>query len=111
MELNSFLEAIKVGSRQDLLDTLANVSSFDNDFNGENGEEYLWEEANGLGYDSNLDYILSKVQDIKDDTEVIETFFNEWMERDSFYDGYEVNVLTNKKKQVYAFSFVVIRED
>ena len=110
MEFNlySFLEPVKIGSRQNLLAMLASVSDFDNDFTGENGEEFLWDEVDSSKYKSNLDYMLDEVKDIEDDAEAIETFFEEWMNKDGYYDDYEINVLTNERGQVYAFSFVTI---
>ncbi len=107
-DLYSFLEPVKIGSRQDLLNKLVDASDFDADFIGDNGKEFLWYEVDPSKYKSNLDYMLDEVKDIEDDAEVIETFFEEWMNKDRYYDDYEINVLTNENGQVYAFTFVAI---
>ena len=48
MNLYTGLENVKVGNRESLLDALRSLSDFDYDFNGENGDDYLWEEASGF---------------------------------------------------------------
>lgn len=125
MSLYTGLEKIKAGNREDLLSALANLSDFDCDFNGENGLDYLWDEvweANGfkdideydnqvnteLKYESNLEWLLDEVKNIKDDGECIETFFETWMEHDkNYYDEHEVNYIRNTKGKVIAVSFAV----
>ena len=39
----------------------------DEDMNGNNGEEYLWEEAKAKGFDCNLRYITQLYEDTMDD--------------------------------------------
>ena len=73
MNLYTGLENVKVGNRESLLDALRSLSDFDCDFNGENGDDYLWEEANG--FESNMDYLINKVRDIKDDEDCVNSFF------------------------------------
>lgn len=125
MSLYTGLEKIKAGNREDLLSALANLSDFDCDFNGENGLDYLWDEvweANGfkdideyenqvnteLKYESNLEWLLDEVKNIKDDGECIETFFETWMNNDrNYYDEHEVNYICNTKGKVIAVSFAV----
>ena len=44
-------------TKQDVSSSLMNLATCDNDFNGENGLEYLREEA--VGFESNAEYCLS----------------------------------------------------
>lgn len=106
MNLYTGLENIKVGNRESLLDALRNLSDFDRDFNGENGDDYLWEEANG--FESNMDYLINKVRKIKDDEDCVNSFFEEWMDNDSYYEKWNVSVLKDTKKRVKVISFSAI---
>jgi hypothetical protein len=110
-EYNLFanLVEVKKGDREDLLSALASLSDFDCDFNGENGIEYAWEETVKKGFESNLEYLLDKVKDIKDDTECINEFFNTWMENDrNYYHDYNVDYLTDENGKIYAIAFSVM---
>lgn len=106
MNLYSGLEEVKVGNRESLLNALISLSDFDCDFNGKNGLDYLWEDANG--FESNMDYLINEVRDIDDDEECVNTFFEEWLNRDRYYDEWNVSVITDKKKRVKAISFSAI---
>lgn len=107
VHLYAGLEEVEVGNRENLLDALRGLSEFDNDFNGENGDDYfLWEKANG--FESNMDYLINEVKDIKDDEECVNTFFEEWLNHDSYYDEWNVSVITDEKKRVKAISLAVI---
>lgn len=135
--LHSNLVEVKKGNREDLLSALASMGDCDCDFNGENGVEYLWDEvwkANGfenmkdyeeqneydsdededyeeikLKYESNLEYLLDKVKDIKSDIECINEFFNIWMEKDkNYYHDYNVDYLTDENEKIYAIAFSVM---
>ena len=133
MDLYTSLEKVKVGDRENLLQTLSSMGDFDCDFNGENGLDYLWDEVwddNGyedredfelqqektkeeieLRYENNLEWLLDKIKDIEDDRDCIETFFDIWMEHDRYYEDYEVRYLCNNKGQVNTISFVTIHND
>lgn len=106
MNLYTGLENVKVGNRESLLDALRRLSDFDRDFNGENGDDYLWEEANG--FESNMDYLINKVREINDDEDCINNFFEEWMDNDSYYEKWNVSVLKDTKKRVKVISFSAI---
>ena len=106
MNLYTGLENVKIGNRESLLDALRSLSDFDRDFNGENGDDYLWEEANG--FESNMDYLINKVREIKDDEDCVISFFEEWMDNDSYYEKWNVSVLKDTKKRVTVISFSAI---
>lgn len=109
MSLHTGLEDVKVGNRESLLNTLRNLSDFDCDFNGENGEGYLWDSAEG--FESNMEYLINKVKDIKGDENCVNAFFEEWMGNDSYYGEWNVSVLTDMKKRITVISFSVICGD
>ena len=107
MDLYSGLEEVKAGNRESLLNALISLSDFDCDFNGENGLDYLWEEASG--FESNMDYLIDKIREIKDDEDCVNSFFKEWMDNDrNYYKKWNVSVLKDTKKRVKAISFSAI---
>ena len=108
MYLHTGLEEIKVGNRESLLNALKDLSSFDCDFNGESGDEFLWVGAEG--YDSNMDYLIDKVRNIEDDEECINTFFNTWLSADCYYAKWDVSVITDTKKRAKVVSFPAVSE-
>lgn len=62
----------------------------DNDFNGENGPEYLWEAAKG--FESNADYCWSIAEKESTPQAMIERFIVLWMDNDSYYTDYNLQV-------------------
>lgn len=106
IHLYAGLEEVEVDNRESLLDALRSLSDFDCDFNGENGNDYLWEDAKN--YDSNMDYLINEIKDIEDDEECVNTFFEEWLDNDKYYDEWNVSVITDEKKRVKAISLAAI---
>lgn len=79
---------------------LGALSNFDDeDFNGNNGEEYLWEEAQG--YECNKDYVLDQLrakytediihEDVYKIYELCEEYFASYMSC-SYYQDYKIDV-------------------
>ena len=77
-----------INDRDEILDVLSNIYT-DEDFNGNNGEEYLWEEAEG--YNSNQEYVVDciKKSDIKC-SDMVYKFFSEWLDNDGYYYGKDI---------------------
>lgn len=85
----------------DLGNIFSQLSMHDNDFNVENGEEYLWEEAEEKGFETNADYLINEVlKDIDYNTNIdiskvpklIDLFLDQWLGRDDYYDGYDFDL-------------------
>lgn len=107
--LYTSLVEVKKNNRVDLLSALASIGDSDCDFNGENGIEYAWEETVKNGFESNLEYLLDKVKDIKSDIECVNEFINTWMKNDSnYYHDYNVDYLTDENGMILAISFSAI---
>ena len=70
---------------------LLSLADCDNDFNGENGPEYLWEEAEG--FESNAEYCMSVAKKEENIRNMIEKFISMWMGRDYYYEEYDLGVL------------------
>ena len=73
-----------------IINALNEIASIDYDFSGENGEEYLWEEAKG--YESNMDYV-SKTVDGYTPQALVYNYLNLWLGRDNYYSSYDYQVL------------------
>lgn len=105
--LYSSLVKVEAKNRESLLDALAELSDFDCDFNGENGVDYLWKDAEEKGFESNLDYLLDKVKNIENDAECVVRFIGEWMDTDNYYHEYGLNYLTDDEGNIIAISLAV----
>lgn len=90
---------IKVDTKDinDIRRGLIGLCSKDNDMNGENGPDYLWDEAEGYG--SNAEYLADKV--IKESAgnvrTMFETFIKTWKQRDKYYKDCSQDYLVDKK--------------
>ena len=117
MTLNLNTVKVKEKTRESLLAALTELGQMDADFSGDNGLCYLWAEvweANGfknsseferkckelsseeemiLKYDSNLEWLLDELKDIKSDKTLIETFVSRWINNDRYYHDYQLEVI------------------
>ena len=83
---------------------LSNAALCDNDFNGENGPEYLWEDAEG--FENNFDYCWSIAEKQPTPRAMIEKFIGLWMGKDSFYLDYHIEVLQHEEILFVSLAFV-----
>ena len=83
---------------------LSIASQCDNDFNGENGPEYLWEDAEG--FENNFDYCWSIAVKEKKPRLMIEKFISLWMGKDSYYVDYSVEILQHEEILFVSLVFV-----
>ena len=87
----------KIGNRKDLLEALRCLSDGDCDFNGENGLDYVCEDAKAGRFNSNQDYYLSIAEEISDEEDAINTFLDGWLKHDNYYDEWNVEFETAGK--------------
>ena len=83
---------------------LSNASLCDSDFNGDNGYEYLWEDAEG--FETNADYCWSIAEKEKTPRLMIEKFISLWMGKDSYYVDYSVEILQHEEILFVSLVFV-----
>ena len=83
---------------------LMDLADCDSDFNGDNGDEYLWEEAEG--FESNAEYCLSIAKNEARPREMIEKFISLWMGKDSYYYDYDLGVLVQDDKLFVSLAYV-----
>lgn len=77
-----------LSDREKVLDALTEFT--DEDFNGNNGEDYLWEVAKEKGFSSNQDYVIDQIR--KSDihgTNIVKTYLEEWLGNDSYVFMYK----------------------
>ena len=93
-------------SKMDVSTCLMCLADCDCDFNGENGSEYLWDEAEGFA--SNAEYCLSIA--IKEPTprEMVEKFISMWMGKDGYYEDYDLGVLVREDKLFISLAYTTI---
>lgn len=100
------------GTDDSFLNALCELSDSDCDFNGENGPDYLYEDAKKAGMDSNLDYIIDVLKkDIEgglSHIDALEKFIDYWLGKDSYYKDYSLEYLTNEKGEVRVISLAIL---
>ncbi len=83
---------------------LFQTANYDSDFNGDNGYEYLWEDAEG--FETNADYCWSIAEKEKTPRLMIEKFISLWMGKDSYYVDYSVEILQHEEILFVSLAFV-----
>ncbi len=83
-------------NKESVSDLLMDMADFDLDFNGDNGEEYLREEAEG--YESNAEYCLHVAKNENSLSAMIEKFIHMWMGQDGYYYDYSIEVIEADNK-------------
>jgi hypothetical protein len=81
------LKVVKA-KKTDIVPVLRELAASDGDFNGNNGEEYLWDGLTDQGYDSNLDYVIAHLKETDDYKDKVKQFFEEWLDADDYYHDY-----------------------
>lgn len=94
--------------KEAILNALYNFGENDYDFNGENGAEYLWEEAKG--YESNRSYLLDKVSQYDNIETMIYKYFDRWLGHDCYYDAYDYNIIRNEADEIIAIALTYCTE-
>lgn len=100
ININKKLVIKDVQKAEDIIDALVQLGSIDADFDGTNGDEYLWDEAKKKGFTTNAaylaDYVVfnsnanSRKYGIKAYTD---RFAEEWLKRDSYYTSIEIDIV------------------
>lgn len=92
----------KEGSEIELLEALDELArNWDNDFNGENGEDYLCEDAIDGGYECNADFVFDYIKGSIEDgyynkysvnsiryATIVEDYLDMWLGSDNYYGEY-----------------------
>ncbi|MBO7732196.1 MAG: hypothetical protein J6S67_06580 [Methanobrevibacter sp.] len=112
MELRNEIITIKdINNREEVLNTLGEFYT-DEDFCGNNGEDFTWEEAIDNGFESTQEYIidqLEKNENLKGE-ELILQFFREWLDNDGYYSDWKFESQTEKDGS-YVCSVAIVQGD
>lgn len=90
-------------TKEDVSVCLMDLALCDNDFNGENGLEYLWEEAEG--FESNAEYCLSIAEKEPTPRKMVEKFISLWMGKDYYYEDYDLGVLVRDDRLFISLAY------
>lgn len=95
------LKTIKISdkTRDAFYNALRELATIDDDFNGKNGDEYLWDEAKESGYQSNLDFLINEIikkETNKTDEELVQLFIGQWIDSDDYYKSRSFHVYCDK---------------
>jgi hypothetical protein len=93
-------------NKEEVAETLMCLANIDNDFHGENGAEYLWEEAELGGFESNAEYCLWMAQREETPRAIIEKFISLWMGRDYYYQDYDLGILVDGDKLFLSLAYM-----
>lgn len=86
-------------------------SFFDEDFCGNNGEEFTREVALEQGFKSTQDYVLDVLKNSGlCGEELITAYFEQWIGKDGYYLGYSYE-LTQITQKTYVLSVVIVEDD
>ena len=96
---------VMINDKNEVAQCLMSLADCDCDFNGENGLEYLWEEAEG--FESNAEYCLSIAQNETTPREMAEKFISLWMGRDAYYYDYNLGILEQDGKLFMSLAYVI----
>ena len=78
-----------INDQDKVLDTLRTLGT-DEDFSGNNGEEYVWEIALENGFDSNQDYVIDELKSSNVvGSDLVKEFFRRWLDSDGYYREWE----------------------
>ena len=103
IKLEHYYDVIQ-NTKRDAVDTLSCLINIDEDFNGNNGVEYLWEEAEG--FESNALYCLSIAEKEPTPRLMIEKFISLWMSRDYYYQDYNLGILVEGDKLFLSLAYI-----
>ena len=95
---------VTTNDKDAVAECLLSFADYDCDFNGENGIEYLWAEAEG--FESNAEYCLSIAKNEPTPREMVQRFVSLWMGRDPYYYDYDLGVLVKGDLIFISLAFV-----
>ena len=91
----------EIKTAEDIIDFLVSFGEIDADFNGDNGDDYLWECAKNAKCETNAEYIAKKVVNDANVTAIAAkdgmvaytaAFITEWLSMDSYYDDMHIEL-------------------
>ncbi len=106
-QVSSTLVLKRIKNKEDMINLLVELGEIDCDFNGENGDEYLWEAAED--FKTNAEYLANEAVSMVNTIDVekcTSEFAKLWLKHDMYYDEIETQVKYDKTADIYAVSIV-----
>lgn len=95
-----------LNDRNEILDELSRLYT-DDDFNGENGIDYVSDEAKEAGYESDQEFVIDQLE--KTDLEgfaLIEAFCESWFSSSSYYSNYDFEGVEHAGATIVTIAFI-----
>lgn len=81
--------------------------NFDNDVNGENGEEFTWKVALDNGYKTTIDYLVNESINKKGISQkTIEYILNTFFTKENHYEEYVFEVHDNNTEYIVTMAYI-----
>lgn len=103
LSMEHYYEVI-LNDKDAVAECLMDLAICDDDFNGNNGDEYLWEEAEG--FESNAEYCLSVAEKESTPRAMIDKFISLWMGKDYYYEDYDLGTLVIDDKLFMSLAYL-----
>ena len=106
MNLELRTMAIDIRNKKNIISALSNFYT-DEDFCGNNGEEFTREIAIKNGFNSTQDYIIDELKKSKKQgIELIDEFLQEWLGNDGYYQTYDYTTTKINEITVISIAFI-----
>jgi hypothetical protein len=98
-----------VNDKKEILDTLSGLYT-DEDFSGNNGEEFTWNIALENGFNSSQEYVIDVLKNSGLEGEaLIEAFFHQWLDKDDYYGEWTLE--TAEVGDTLVVSYAIVEND
>ena len=96
-----------INNKEEILEILKYLET-DEDFNGNNGKDYYWEETLEKGFKSNQDFVIDKLKNSNLNGEnLILEFFREWLDNDGYYEEWKYDSFENDGKTIVSVAISI----
>lgn len=89
-----------INNKEEVITRLGKVET-DEDFNGNNGKDFTWEDAIESGCSSTQEYVINVLshKDLKG-LDLIREFFSWWFDNDGYYQDWEIDSFEQDNKTI-----------
>ena len=96
-----------INNKDEILEELRFLYT-DEDFSGNNGKEFTWEEALENGFVSSQDYVIDQLKksDLKG-VDLVKKFFEDWLDSDGYYTDWNLEVTDVNGTTVISVAIVI----
>ena len=103
--------AILEDTPSDVNKFLISLSELDDNLNGKNRENALWDKAKESGFKSNLDYIMDCISKEPDGAKKIEQFVDMWLSDKTRYKQQNINIERKARKLFVSIAYLIVENE